>query len=135
MSSRKTYKELYPSGTGIFTAKEISEWPYGGYDAALKKKLAIDFLTYEQAAREMDCHPTTARKYLKNIPGMVLEDNLAFQRVYLKKQDAMPIIKSFLMKKVNKAQKKREREEVKRQKMLHKREQLLKRQEENADRC
>jgi hypothetical protein len=92
---RKTYKEMFPNSTGMFTVEQIQNCPYGGYKAMEQKELSNKFITVSEAAVRMDCSYGTARKYLKDVDCMTMDS----AKVYYEKEAAVKIINAHLAKK------------------------------------
>ncbi len=95
---KMSYKEMFPSPTGMFTKKQLVEMPYGDYENTLRAELKKRFMTVEEAAKKMDCSIATARKRLKGIKCMVMDEKNRFGRCYYTSESAKEVIKYWLEK-------------------------------------
>jgi len=95
---KKTYKDIFPNPTGMFTKEQIQDCPYGGYEKMLQEELSNRFVTIREAATRMECSDGTARKYLYDVDGMTMDDT-DFAKVYHDKTEAVKIINAYLAKK------------------------------------
>lgn len=95
---KKTYKEMFPGPTGMFTVDQLKNMPFGGYGVLEQQELNKRFITVDVAADEMSCCPGTARHRMADIVQFSMG---VTGRFYYEKKAAMEIIKKYKEKKKN----------------------------------
>lgn len=89
-----TLNEIYNSSWGVLAKRrtEAEAASFGKFDEVYDKAIADDFYTIEAVAAEMDCHPKTASRRLKNHPVRYIEHK---GRHWYQREDAKEVITQY----------------------------------------
>ena len=97
--AKKTYKEMFSGPTGMLTAQQLKDCRYGGVDNLIDCELGKRFFTIGYIAESLlNCSKATARKKLKDVDQMVM-NNDPFSKVYYDRPQTMKVIEELLVKK------------------------------------
>lgn len=100
--AKLSFKQMFPTGCGLFTAKEIVDLPHNGFDNAFAQRLRERFYTIDEVADAMECSEATARKRLMeaDVNCMTLGNpNKPFQKMYYTLKDTEAVIQKYLNRK------------------------------------